>query len=119
MAGQLFATNSIGGFYASFNLSKDLRDGVKATSKFRQFADIKDAWGKVSRTGQTFTWDTIPMMTRASRALQETNAIPQGSQTINNNGHNLSGTGYELDGTDDQDPLLGSIVLNPPLDCDF
>ena len=82
MAGQLFTVNSLGGVYASFNLSKELREGVQATSKFRQFADIKDAWGKVTRTGQTFTWDTVPMLTRASRALLETNTIGQGSHTI-------------------------------------
>ena len=82
MAGQLFVTNSLGGFYASFNLSKELRMGVKATSKFRQFADIKDAWGKVERTGQTFTWDVVPMMTRANRALTETSTVPQGNHTV-------------------------------------
>lgn len=82
MAGQLFVTNSLGGFYASFNLSKELRMGVQATVKFRQFASIKDAWGKVTRAGQTFTWDTVPMLSRASRALVETNTIPQGNHTI-------------------------------------
>ena len=82
MAGQLFAVNSLGGFYASFNLSKELRQGVKAMTKFRQFADIKDAWDKTSRAGQTFTWDTVPMVTRASRALVETNTVPQGNHTI-------------------------------------
>ena len=82
MAGQLFVTNSLGGFYASFNLSKELRMGVQATSKFRQFADVKDAWGKVERTGQTFTWDVVPMMTRGNRALTETNTIPQGNHTV-------------------------------------
>ncbi len=82
MAGQLWSVNSLGGFYASFNLSKELRMGVRATSKFRQFADVKDAWGKVTRTGQTFTWDTVPMMSRASRALTETNTVPQGNHTV-------------------------------------
>lgn len=82
MAGQLFAVGSLGGYYSSFNLSKELRMGVKATSKFRQFADIKDAWGKVSRTGETFTWDTVPMLPRASRALAETNTMPMAQHTI-------------------------------------
>jgi N4-gp56 family major capsid protein len=82
MAGQLWSVNSLGGFYMSLNLSKDLRMGVQAMSKFRQFADIKDAWGKVTRTGQTFTWDTVPMMSRASRALTETNTIGQGNHTV-------------------------------------
>jgi len=82
MAGQLFSTNSLGGFYASFNLSKEIRQGVRASVKFRQFADIKDAWGKVTRTGQTFTWDTTPIITRANRQLVETNTIPQGQHTV-------------------------------------
>ncbi|MCR4298640.1 MAG: hypothetical protein NUV75_07805, partial [Gallionella sp.] len=47
-----------------------------------QFADIRDAWGKTTRAGQTFTWDTVPMMTRGNRALTETNTIPQGQHTV-------------------------------------
>lgn len=82
MAGQLFAVNSLGGFYASFNLSKELRRGVQATAKFRQFADIRDAFGKVTKAGQTFTWDTVPMMARGNRALTETNTVPQGNHTV-------------------------------------
>lgn len=96
MAGQIFTVNSLGGFYASFNLSKELRMGVQAMSKFRQFADIKDAWGKVSRTGQTFTWDTVPMMTRASRALLETNTIGQGSHTILQGTLTMNERGYSV-----------------------
>jgi hypothetical protein len=96
MAGQLFTVNSLGGFYASFNLSKELRMGVQATSKFRQFADIKDAWSKVSRTGQTFTWDTVPMVTRASRALAETNTIPQGSHTVLQGTLTMNERGFSL-----------------------
>lgn len=82
MAGQLWSVNSLGGFFYSLNLSKDLRKAVAATSKFRQFADVRDAFGKVSRAGQTFTWDTVPMMARASRALTETNTVPQGNATV-------------------------------------
>ena len=35
MAGQVWLTNSLGGFYYALNLSKDLRIGVEATAKFR------------------------------------------------------------------------------------
>jgi len=82
MAGQLFAVNSLGGFYYSLNLSNDLRMGVQATNRFRQFADIRDAFGKTTRSGQTFTWDTVPMMGRGSRQLTETNTVPQGQHTV-------------------------------------
>jgi hypothetical protein len=42
---------------------------------------------------------------------------PQGGGQINVNGQHFSGTGYELDGTDNQDPILGIIVVNPNLDA--
>jgi len=42
---------------------------------------------------------------------------PQGSQQTFVNGQHFSGTGYELDGTDNQDPILGIIVINPNIDA--
>jgi hypothetical protein len=41
---------------------------------------------------------------------------PQGSQQIQVDGQAFGGVGYILDGTDNQDPILGIIVINPPLD---
>lgn len=41
---------------------------------------------------------------------------PQASQQIVVDGQFFAGTGYELDGTDNQDPILGIIVVNPTLD---
>ena len=32
------------------------------------------------------------------------------------NGQHFSGTGYQLDGTDNRDPILGIIVINPTLE---
>jgi Carboxypeptidase regulatory-like domain len=42
---------------------------------------------------------------------------PQGSQQIQIDGQAFGGVAYELDGTDNQDPILGIIVINPPLDA--
>jgi hypothetical protein len=42
---------------------------------------------------------------------------PQGSGQIFVNGQHFSGTNYQLDGTDNQDPILGIIVINPNLDA--
>ena len=113
MAGQLFAVNSLGGFYSSFNLSKELRMGVQATSKFRQFADIRDAFGKVTRTGQTFTWDTVPMMSRANRALTETNTIPQGAHTIIQGTLTMSERGFSVPYTELVESLSMLAVRQP------
>ena len=113
MAGQLFSTNSLGGFYASLNLSKELRMGVKAAVKFRQFASIKDAWGKVTRTGQTFTWDTVPMLTRASRALSETNTMPQGNHTVVQGTLTVSERGFSVPYTEFLESLSMVSVRTP------
>jgi outer membrane receptor protein involved in Fe transport len=42
---------------------------------------------------------------------------PQGSTQIQVNGQNFSGTGYQLDGTENRDPILGIIVINPNLEA--
>jgi len=41
---------------------------------------------------------------------------PQGSLQIMANGQHFSGTSFVLDGTDNRDPLLGIVVINPTLD---
>ncbi|MHB1700091.1 MAG: TonB-dependent receptor domain-containing protein [Acidobacteriaceae bacterium] len=41
---------------------------------------------------------------------------PQGSQQIQVDGQAFGGVAFELDGTDNQDPILGIIVINPNLD---
>lgn len=41
---------------------------------------------------------------------------PQGSQQIQIDGQAFGGTAFELDGTDNQDPILGIIVINPAMD---
>ena len=42
---------------------------------------------------------------------------PQGGQQIFVNGQHFSGTNFQLDGTDNQDPILGIIVINPNLEA--
>ena len=42
---------------------------------------------------------------------------PQGSKQIQVNGQAFGGTAFELDGTDNQDPILGIIVINPATDA--
>lgn len=113
MAGQLFAVNSLGGHFASFNLSKELRMGVQATAKFRQFADVRDAWSTVKRTGQTFTWDVVPMMSRANRALTETNTVPQGQHTIIQGTLTMSERGFSVPYTEMLESLAMVSVRQP------
>jgi len=112
-AGQLWSVNSLGGFFYSLNLSKELRMGVRATSKFRQFCDVRDAWGSVTRSGQTFTWDTVPMMPRGSRLLTETNTIPQGQHTILQGTLTMNERGYSVPYTELLEKLSKFSVRQP------
>jgi Carboxypeptidase regulatory-like domain/TonB dependent receptor len=41
---------------------------------------------------------------------------PQGSKQIQVDGQAFGGTAFELDGTDNEDPILGIIVINPAMD---
>lgn len=113
MAGQMFVTNSLGGFYSANKLSKELRMGVKATAKFRQFADVRDAWSKVTRAGQTFTYDVVPMMSRGNRALTETSTIPQGNHTIIQGTLTMSERGFSVPYTEMLESLAEVSVRQP------
>jgi N4-gp56 family major capsid protein len=80
MAGQLWAVNSLGGFFYSLNLSDELREALQPEARFRQFCDAKDAGGK--NKGQTFTWDVVQDVATAGGTLVETNTMPETNFTI-------------------------------------
>ncbi len=55
--------------------------------------------------------------TQAMGWSQNSAEDPQGSPTVQVNGQHFSGVAYELDGAGNTDPILGQIVINPPLDA--
>ena len=80
MAGQIFATNSLGGFMYSLNLSDELREALQPMSRFRQFCEPMDGDGK--NRGQTFTWDVYGNVATAGGTLVETNTMPETNSAI-------------------------------------
>jgi len=83
MAGQVWVTNSLGGFMYSLNLSEELRMAVQPMCKFRQFADVKDASMQGKKKGDVFTWDVFQdVSARAAQSLTETNTMPETNFTI-------------------------------------
>ena len=59
------------------------------------------------------------LLTPGTQQLQWQHAAsenPQGSTQIQLNGQHFSGTDYQLDGTENRDPILGIIVINPTLE---
>ena len=81
---------------------------------------------------QTFTAQQISQLPSIGRNLQSIELLnpgtekigwqhasdenPQGSVQMEVNGQLFSAMGYELDGTTNQDPILGIIVINPTFD---
>ena len=59
------------------------------------------------------------LLTPGTQQLQWNHAAsenPQGSTQTMVNGQHFSGTTYQLDGTENRDPILGIIVINPTLE---
>jgi hypothetical protein len=85
----------------------------------------------VSTTFEARTIESLPIYNRNFTTLQllspgnqrmngwnhAASENPQGSQQIMTQGQHFAGTGFELDGTDNQDPILGIIVINPNLEA--
>lgn len=96
MAGQVWLTNSLGGYMWSPNLSKVLRFSLQPLCKFRQFADIKDAAVQGKGKGDTFHWNVYSDVATQGAALLETNTmaetnftITQGTMTITEYGNSV------------------------------
>ena len=97
---QLWAINSLGGYFYSLNLSQDLRIAVQPMTKFRQFADVKDATQQGKSKGESFTWDVVSNVVTQGTTLTETNTmaetqftITQGTLTITERGNSIPYSG--------------------------
>lgn len=82
MAGQVWATSSLGGFMYSDNLSKVLRQAVQPLVKFRQFADVKDAAIQDKKKGEAFHWNVYEDVVTQGTVLAEGTAMPQTNFTV-------------------------------------
>ena len=82
MAGQIWVTNSLGGYMYSLNLSKVLRNAVQPTVKFRQFCDARDASMGGLGKGDTFHWNVFSNIVTQGTTLVETTVMPESNFTI-------------------------------------
>lgn len=108
MAGQLWVTNTLGGYMYSDNLSKVLRMAVQPLVKFRQFADVKDAAIQQKKKGDAFHWNVYSDVATQGTTLVETTTMPetnftvtQGTMTITEAGNSVPYTG-KLDDLSEQ-----------------
>src|SRR6202790_670217 len=100
---------------------------VEVTSEVPQ---LQTERSDVSTTFEAQTIESLPIYNRNFTSFQlltpgnqrmngwnhAASENPQGSQQIMTQGQHFAGTGFELDGTDNQDPILGIIVINPNLE---
>jgi len=80
MSGQLWVTNSLGGYMSSQKLSKYLRYALQPTVKFRQFCDAKGAFGK--HKGELYTYNVYNDVATQGNTLVETDTMPETNFTI-------------------------------------
>src|SRR5678816_1414909 len=103
MAGQVWGTNSLGGFMYSPNLSKKLRTALQPMTRFRQFADIKEAFGL--GIGETFVWNIYSDVADQGGELQETETMPETNFTIDQNSLTITEYGNSVPFTKKLDDL--------------
>lgn len=82
MAGQLWTTNTLGGYMYSDQLSDLLRMSVQPLVKFRQFCDAKDATEKGLHKGSLFTWNVYSDVATQGTAVAETSTVPETNFTV-------------------------------------
>jgi hypothetical protein len=94
---------------AAPTLQSDRAD-VATTFTSKQLVDLPS----ISRNAQAY--ELLSPGTSRIGFAHASSEDPQGSAQIEVNGQHFSGTGYQLDGTENQDPILGIIVINPNID---
>jgi len=80
MGQQIFATNSLGGFFTNNTLSQQLRYKAQTMQKFRQFVDMEPAAG--ANRGNKVFFDKISNISTSGGTLIETDTIPKRNYTI-------------------------------------
>lgn len=97
MAGQVWATDSLGGFMYSNQLSDILRNVAQPLERFRQFCDAKDASMGGKSKGATFTWNIYNNVAAAGTVLVETTTIAKTTYTIAQGTLTMSEWGNSVD----------------------
>ena len=80
--GQVWYTDTLGGYMYAPNLSKVLRMAVRPTTKFRQFTDAKDAGLKVKHAGEAYHWNVYSKVANQGGQIAENEAMPETNFTI-------------------------------------
>ena len=103
--GQVWLTNTLGGYMWSPALSKVLRVVVQSLVKFRQFADVKDAAVQGKGKGQEFHWNVYSDVATQGTTLTETTTMPETNYTITQGTMTITEYGNSVPYTEKLDDL--------------
>lgn len=103
--GQLWSTNSDGGYLYSDNLSKILRNAVQPLTKFRQFADAKDATTLGLHAGQSYHWNIFSDVATQGGTLIETATMPETNFVVSQGTLSITEYGNSVPFTEKLDDL--------------
>lgn len=92
MAGQVWSTDSLGGYMFSEELSDTIRTALQPMSRFQQHCDAQDFTDKGLGKGELFTWNIYSDVSTQGGRLDETEKMPETSFTITQG----TGTVYEF-----------------------
>src|SRR5690348_8878235 len=121
------ASNEAGSYSVTHLIPDNYKVHIEVTGEVPQLQTEK---ADVATVFEARTVEDLPIYNRNFTTLQllspgaqrlnwghAASENPQGSQQIETNGQHFAGTAFELDGTDNQDPILGIIVINPNIDA--
>ena len=80
MAGQVWQTDALGGFMWAPNLSRKLRTALQPMVRFRQYCDVREAFGKGK--GEQYAWDIYSDVATQGGTINETDVMPETNFTI-------------------------------------
>lgn len=92
MAGQVWETNTAGGYMYSGELSSVLRNSLQPMTRFVQHCDADDFTDKGLHAGEAFQWNIYSDVSQQGGRLQENQRMPETGFTITQG----SGTIYEF-----------------------
>lgn len=82
MSGQIWATDTEGGYQYADQLSNDLRQDLIPMTKFRQFTEVGDGDEQGLNRGDMFRWNVYSKIAQAGRRLTENQRMPESQYTV-------------------------------------
>lgn len=109
MAGQVWQTNSVGGYMYSDQLSEVLRNSLQPMTRFLQHCDADDFTDKGLHAGDTFYWNVYSDVSTQGGRIDENQRMPETNFTVSQN----SGTVFEFGNSVPFSQKLDDLSLHP------